>query len=83
MDGSLSFTPTQLALVGILLGFLLIWMITFAILALRSGDKMRLEDLPTPTGPHPALPLQNSLQVFASPPLEIPVGAAQSDQYGA
>lgn len=80
MDGLLSFTPTQLVLVGILLGFLLIWMITFAILALRSGDKMSLEDLPTPTGPHPALPLQNPLQVIASPPFEAPIGAAQSDQ---
>jgi hypothetical protein len=82
MDGSLSFTPTQLALVGILLGFLLIWMITFAILALRSGDKISLEDLPTPSEPHPAISLQNPLQVIVSSPLEAPVGAAQSDQYG-
>jgi hypothetical protein len=82
MDGSLSFTPTQLVLVGILLGFLLIWMITFAILALRSGDKISLEDLPMPGEP-PTISLQNPLQIIVSPPLEAPVGAAQSDQYGA
>lgn len=63
-------TATQLILLWTLLGFLLIWMLTFAILALRPDKKALLEDMPAPSRPVPAFPIQSKLHQIASKPLE-------------
>jgi len=68
---------TQLVLVLVLLGFLLTWMFTFAILAIRpqSRKKIKLED--QPSQPIPAISAPNILQVIASQPLTSQVRAGQ------
>jgi len=48
MDPSTNFSLTQLVIVLTLLGFLLVWMVVFGVLALRSHSHERLaqEDVP-------------------------------------
>ena len=48
MDASTNFSLIQLILVWTLLGFLLIWMVVFAVLAFRSHSRetLALEDVP-------------------------------------
>ncbi len=59
MDISTAIATTQFVLVSTLLGFLVIWMVTFAVLALypnRTKHKnSQLEELPTPARPLPAI----------------------------
>ena len=68
---------TQLVLIWLLLGFLLTWMFTFAILAIRprSGKNIKLED--QPSQPMPAISAPTILQVIASQPLPSHVRAGQ------
>ena len=68
---------TQLVLIWILLGFLLTWMFTFAILAIRprSGKNIKLED--QSSQPMPAISAPTILQVIASQPLPTQVIAGQ------
>ena len=59
---------TQLVLILVLLGFLLTWMITFAILAIRPQFRknIKLEDQPSQS--MPAIPAPTILQVIVSQP---------------
>ena len=68
---------TQLVLILVLLGFLLTWMITFAILAIRpwSRKNIKLED--QPSQPMPVISAPTILQVIASQPLPTQVRAGQ------
>jgi hypothetical protein len=68
---------TQLVLIWVLLGFLLTWMFTFAILAIRpqSGKNIKLEDQPSQS--MPAISAPTILQVIASQPLPSHVRAGQ------
>jgi hypothetical protein len=68
---------TQLVLILVLLGFLLTWMITFAILAIRPqpGKNIKLED--QPSQPIPAISAPTILQVIVSQPLSTQVRAGQ------
>jgi hypothetical protein len=68
---------TQLVLIWVLLGFLLTWMFTFAILAIRpqSRKNIKLED--QPSQPMPAISGPTILQVIASQPLPSHVRAGQ------
>lgn len=78
MDTSTPFTATQLILALALLGFLLIWMITFAVLALR-GEKTRLEDLPISASSLPAHPSLTKQHRIASIPLELHMEVANPE----
>jgi len=51
MDPSTNFSLTQLIIVWTLLGFLLTWMVVFAVLAIRSHSRETLtqEDIPAPS----------------------------------
>ena len=53
MDPSTNFSLTQLIIVWTLLGLLLIWMVVFAVLALRSHSRESWvqEDVPIPSRP--------------------------------
>ncbi len=75
---------TQLVLTWTLLGILLIWMVTFAVLALRphSSKKVALENFPTPSHPIPLVSAPAILRVIASQPLQSPVGAMSSEPPG-
>ena len=57
MDPSTNFALTQLIIVWTLLGFLLTWMVVFAVLALRSHARETLaqEDVPAPSRPLPGI----------------------------
>ncbi len=72
---------TQLVLTWILLGVLLIWMVTFAILAIRphSSKKVALENFPTPSHPIPLVSAPTVLRVIASQPSQSHVGAMSSE----
>jgi hypothetical protein len=68
---------TQLVLIWVLLGFLLTWMFTFAILAIRpqSEKNIKLEDQPSQS--LPAISAPTILQVITSQPLPSHVRAGQ------
>ena len=57
MDPSTNFSLTQLILVWTLLGFLLTWMVVFAVLAIRthSRESWAQEDVPAPSQPVPVI----------------------------
>lgn len=57
MDPSTNFSLTQLIIVWTLLGFLLTWMVVFAVLAIRSHphETLAQEDVPAPSRPLPGL----------------------------
>ena len=61
---------TQLVLAWTLSVFLLIWMVTFAVLAIRprSSKQVSLEDVPTPS--MPAISAPTLLHVLVSQPLQ-------------
>ena len=70
MDVPTPITATQMLLVWILLGFLIVWMITFTVLAFypkRTKKNSWLEDLPTPSRPLPVISAPKLLRVIASP----------------
>jgi hypothetical protein len=58
---------THSVLAWILLGLLLSWMITFAVLALhpQTSEKVTLEDLPTPSHTYPVITAPTILSVLA------------------
>ncbi len=75
---------TQLVLIWILLGFLLTWMITFAILAIRpqSRNNVKREEQLTPSQPLPAISTPSVLHVIVSQPLPSHVGVASQEPPG-
>jgi hypothetical protein len=84
MDVSTStFSFTQTLLAWTLLGLLLFWLITFAVLALRSltPEKGELEDLPTPAESFPAVSTHTHAQ-YAGTVLvstHLPAGVSTKD----
>ena len=74
----------QLVLTWTLLGILLIWMVTFAVLALRphSSKKVAMENFPTPSHPIHLVSAPTILRVIASQPLQSTVGAMSSEPPG-
>jgi len=74
----------QLVLTWTLFGILLIWMVTFAVLAIRphSSKKVTLDDFPTPSHPIPLVSAPTILRVIASQPLQSTVGAMSSEPPG-
>lgn len=68
MNASTTLTITQAILDWALLGFLLAWMITFAVLALRVNptNTMNSDELPTPARSFPAASAPTSLHVIAT-----------------
>ena len=74
----------QLVLTWTLLGILLSWMVTFAILAIRphSSKKVAQQDFPTPSHPIPLVSAPAILRVIASQPLQSPVGVMRSEPPG-
>ena len=74
----------QLVLTWTLFGILLIWMVTFAVLAIRphSSKKITLENFPTPSHPIPLVSAPTILRVIASQPLQSTVGAMSSEPPG-
>jgi len=79
---------TQSVLTWTLVGLLLTWMITFAVLAIHphSSKKATLEEFPTPSDGRKAASLRvaapSILQVLASQPLQPQVGAIGSEPSG-
>src|SRR5438874_1021202 len=81
MDASLIFTPTQTILVWTLLSLLLIWMVTFTVLALRSHDTVNLEHLSTSSSPLPIIRVESQLQVITfNTSIESSPGSTISDR---
>ncbi|TMD62006.1 MAG: hypothetical protein E6I91_16895 [Chloroflexi bacterium] len=79
MDASTTLTITQAILDWALLGFLLAWMVTFAVLALRANPThtMKSEELPTPARSFPAATAPASQHVIAThttQPMPVQVG---------
>ncbi len=71
MDVSTTLAITQTVLAWTLLGFLLAWMVTFAVLALRANptSTIKLEELPTPARSFPVTTASTSLHVKATQPV--------------
>ncbi len=75
---------TQVVLTWTLLGILVIWMITFIVLAIypHSNEKVTLEDFPTPSHPTPAVPAPVILHFITSQPLQPHIGAITPESPG-
>ena len=84
MDVSTTLAMTQTALDWTLLGFLLAWMVTFAVLALRANptNTVNAEELPTPAHSFPVTNAPTSLHVIATQPDTFPVGKRSHDTAG-
>ena len=69
-------TPTQMILAWSLLGALLLWLVIFAVLAVRAQhiEQNDVDELPTPAGSFPAI----TLQVVSQPDTLAQAGLAVS-----
>src|SRR5437868_2344035 len=79
MDASLS--TTQIILIAALLGFLLVWMVTFAVLALRSNtsDSFKSGDQANSSSSLPVNNASTMLHMIATQPVPVQ-GAARSEE---
>jgi hypothetical protein len=79
MNETTTLTPMQILLVWTLLGILLTWLVIFAVLALRSSSREKVDpkDLPTPHRSFAAVTASATLHVVSSPTREtaVPVAA--------
>ena len=86
MDASTTLTITQTFIDLTLLGLLLAWMVTFAVLALHTNPTITImsEELPTPANSFPAtiVPKSTLLHVRATQPVAEPVGKGSHDNHG-
>ncbi len=87
MDASTTLTITQAILDWALLGFLLAWMVTFALLALRATPTniMKSEGSSTPARSFPTATAPTSLHVIATQttqPIPVQVGQVRQDTSG-
>ena len=78
MEVSTLSTPTQMFLAWTLLGILLVWLVIFAALALRTRriEPIDLDELPTPAGSFPAITMQVIHQQNTLAQVGIPVSNA-------
>jgi hypothetical protein len=69
MDATTTLTATHVLLTGTLIGFLLAWMVTFAVLALRSHptDAMQSEESTSFTNSLPVTSAPTSMHVIVLP----------------
>lgn len=84
MDASTTLTIIQAIWDWTLLGFLLAWMVTFAVLALRATPT-RSEELPTPARSFPIAVAPTSLHMIAAQttqPIPVQVGQVRHDTSG-
>ena len=79
MDASLS--TTQIILIGALLGFLLVWMVTFAVLALRSNtsDSFKSGDLANSSNSLSVNNASTMLHMIATQPIPVQHAASRQD----
>jgi hypothetical protein len=79
MDASLS--TTQIILIGALFGFLLVWMVTFAVLALRSNtsDSFKSGDLAHSSNSLPVNNASTMLHMIATQPIPVQRAASRQD----
>ena len=79
MDASLS--TTQIILIGALLGLLLVWMFTFAVLALRSNtsDSFRSGDLANSSNSLSVNNASTMLHMIATQPIPVQHAASRQD----
>jgi len=84
MDASTTLAITQTVLDWTLLGLLLAWMATFAVLALRANPTgtIKSEELPTPTYSFPVTTAPTSLHVIATQPVAASIGKRSHDNSG-
>src|SRR5947209_4869117 len=84
MDPSTTFTLTQMILAWTLLGILLVWMISAAVLALRGlpGEKLDMADMATPSRSFPAISTGGPLHKMTSARVETSLGTVH-DTFGA
>ena len=84
MDASTTLTITRIFLDWTLLGFLLAWMVTFAVLALRANPTSTLkpDELPTPAYSFPVPAAATSLYVIATEPVAVSSGNGSHDTSG-
>ena len=84
MDATTTLTATHVLLTGTLIGFLLAWMVTFAVLALRSHptDAMQSEESTSFTNSLPVTSAPTSMQVIAIPTTSSPPVQATVDKHG-
>jgi len=81
MDGSNSVMIAQAILIWTLLGFLLAWLITFAVLALRpdTTDTGRSSDLPKLSRAHSITSTSAARQVLSPQPVPRPTAIDRQD----
>ena len=73
-------TPTQVILAWTLLGALLVWLVIFATLALRSRqiEQNEVDELPTPAHSFPAITMQMVQQQNALAQVGVPVSSTHT-----
>lgn len=84
MDATTTLTATHVLLTGTLIGFLLAWMVTFAVLALRSHptDAMQSEESTTFTNSLPVTSAPTPMHVIVLPTTPPPLVRATTDERG-
>lgn len=81
MEASLAQIPNQALIIWVLLGFLMAWMVTFAVLACWSSPEHDPlpEELPTPANSFSALHAPRTLHVVATQHVSAQVGQGTHD----
>jgi len=81
MEASLTQIPNQALMIGVLFGFLMAWMVTFAVLACWSSPEHDhlSEDVPTPANSFPTLHAPLTLHVVATQYVPAQVGQRSHD----
>lgn len=81
MEVSLAQIPNQEIIVWVLLGCLIAWMVTFAVLAFRSESQQSAtpDDLSTPTNSFPTVHASMTLHVITPPPLPASLASGSHD----
>jgi hypothetical protein len=84
MDATTTLTVTHVLLTGTLIGFLLAWMVTFAVLALRSHptDARQSEESTSFTNSLPVTSAPTSMHVITLPTTPPPPVQATTDERG-
>lgn len=84
MDATTTLTATHVLLTGTLIGFLLAWMVTFAVLALRSHptDAMQSEESTTFTNSLPVTSAPTPMHVIVLPTTPPPPVRSTTDERG-
>ena len=81
MDATTTLTATHVLLTGTLIGFLLAWMVTFAVLALRSNtsDSFKSGDLANSSNSLPVNNASTMLHMIATQPIPVQRAASRQD----